>query len=215
MTKEQPWANRSGRYEQKSDCERFTQVAHDKRATVSKLLSSLMTKEPREWFARYSSKWLSKRATWAIWWYRSLQKSHHERMTPVAHYKRATVIDSLTSHFRSQKISDSLEKFDFSVCFWQFFGLPPPFCPYRSLLIRSLFKERLERFAPVALYKEWPLAIRSGLSWQKSNGSDSLGSFMTKSNGSESVFFMSESLFGSQKTANRSKTDELSPNPGQ
>ena len=126
----------------------------------------------------------------------------------IALYIRPTVCDLLVIQAnRSQKISDSLEKFDFSVCFWQFFGLPPPyFCPYRSSLIYYLFKERLERFAPVALYKEWPLAIRSGLSWQKSNGSDSLGSFMTKSNGSESVFFMSESLFGSQKTANRSKS---------
>ena len=65
----------------------------------------------------------------------------------IALYIRPTVCDLLVIQAnRSQKISDSLEKFDFS---------------------------------------------------------------------SESVFFMSESLFGSQKTANRSKTDELSPNPGQ
>ena len=32
MTKEQPWANRSGCSWQKSDREQFTQVAHDKRA---------------------------------------------------------------------------------------------------------------------------------------------------------------------------------------
>ena len=32
MTNERPWANRSGRSWQKSDCERFTQGDHDKRA---------------------------------------------------------------------------------------------------------------------------------------------------------------------------------------
>ena len=39
---EQPWANCSGRSRQMSDCERFTQVAHDKWATMSDSLRSRM-----------------------------------------------------------------------------------------------------------------------------------------------------------------------------
>ena len=49
-----PKANRSSRSRrslQKSDHERFAQVAHDKRATVSDSLRSLMTKEQWEIFA--------------------------------------------------------------------------------------------------------------------------------------------------------------------
>ena len=48
------------------------------------------------------------------------------------------------------------------------------------------FKERLERFTPVALYK-------------RATMSNSLRSLMTKSNRSDSLFFMSEFLFRSQK----------------
>ena len=69
-------------------------------------------------------------------------------------------------------------------------------CPF------TLFKERLERFVPIALYKrvtvsdslkshmtkERPKGIRSGLSRQKSDGSDLL-------------FFASELLFSSQETS--------------
>ena len=102
----------------------------------------------------------------------------------------------------SQITSDSFAKFVFFVCFLQFF----PFFRPKSELIPSLFahslffKERLEHFAPVALYKratvsdslwllmtkEQPWAICSGPSWQKSERSILL-------------FFMSETLFRSKK----------------
>ena len=56
-----------------------------------------------------------------------------------------------------------------------------------KLFAHSLFfKERLERFTPVALYK-------------RATMSNSLRSLMTKSNRSDSLFFMSEFLFHSQK----------------
>ena len=55
------------------------------------------------------------------------------------------------------------------------------------IIDRSLFfKERLGRFTPVALYK-------------RATMSNSLRSLMTKSNRSDSLFFMSEFLFRSQK----------------
>ena len=41
-TNERLWVNHSGHSYQKSDCERIAQVAHDKWATVSDLLRSLM-----------------------------------------------------------------------------------------------------------------------------------------------------------------------------
>ena len=53
-----------------------------------------------------------------------------------------------------QKTSDSLEKFVFFICFWQF---SPLLCQEQithiTLLSFALFKERLERVAPVAHYK--------------------------------------------------------------
>ena len=45
MTKEQPWANRSGRSRQLSDREQIAQVAHDKWMTLSDSLRSLMINE--------------------------------------------------------------------------------------------------------------------------------------------------------------------------
>ena len=45
-TNEQPWANRSGRSEEMSDCERITHVAQDKWATVSNSLRSLWGNKP-------------------------------------------------------------------------------------------------------------------------------------------------------------------------
>ena len=162
-------------------------------------------------------------------------KSNHAQFAHVPLYKRATVIHSLTLLFTKeqialvalfkksdvidtlviladclQKMSDTLENFVFFVCFWQIFPFFPKNKSLPSLFAHLLFfKEGLERFAPIALNKraivsdslrslmtkEWPWAIRSGHSWQKSNRSDSL-------------FFMRESLFRSfshQKRAHCSK----------
>ena len=44
---------------------------------------------------------------------------------------------------------------------------PLALCSFAHLLF---FKERLERFASVALYKTATVAIHSGRSWQKSEG---------------------------------------------
>ena len=48
--KKWPWASCSHRSLQKSNCERYAQVAHDKRASVSDSLTSLFTKERQEQF---------------------------------------------------------------------------------------------------------------------------------------------------------------------
>ena len=48
------WVIHSRRSLQKSDRERFAQVTHDKRATVSDFLRSLMTKEQRERFVFFT-----------------------------------------------------------------------------------------------------------------------------------------------------------------
>ena len=105
----------------------------------------------------------------------------------------------------SQKTINSLDKFAFLVCLWQFslfFNAQKWIAPIAHL---PFFKEWFERFAHShslkrvtvsnsfrsIMTKEQLLAIRSGClgrSWQKSNGSDSL-------------FFMSELLFRSQKTS--------------
>ena len=48
ISKEQPWANRSDRSRQMSDCEQIAQFAHIKRAIVSESIRSLRTNE-RPW----------------------------------------------------------------------------------------------------------------------------------------------------------------------
>ena len=98
----------------------------------------------------------------------------------------------------SQKTNDSLE------IFWLFFLFCMPDSESLLLLFAHslFFKERLERFTPV-MTKEWPGAIRSGRSLQKSGGRDSL-------------FFRSESLFCSlahKKEWIGRKTVERIPNP--
>ena len=106
-------------------------------------------------------------------------------------------------HCDSRKLLAKNEWFAQKICsflmffLWQFF---PPFMLTLLFAHSLFFKERLEQFSLVALYKratmsdslrslmtkEQPWAIRSGCSWQKSNGSNSL-------------FFMSKLLFCSKK----------------
>ena len=122
----------------KSDCERFAQVAHDKKAAISgslslllakeqpyaicsgqksdmsKLLLLLMTKEQHEWFARDSNKSLSK------------------------------IRDTLENIVKNHII----------YMFWQFFPLFYAQGRITPVVLRSiaLFKERYERFDHVTLY---------------------------------------------------------------
>ena len=130
---------------------------------------------------------------------RSLQKSDVSEALSLLFKKKAMWV----IHCDSRKLLAKNEWFAQKICsflmffLWQFF---PPFM-LTSLFAHSLFfKERLEQFSRVALYKratmsdslrslmtkEQPWAIRSGRSWQKSDGSDSL-------------FFMSKLLFCSKK----------------
>ena len=84
---------------------------------------------------------------------------------------------------QEQKASDLFEKFLFFVSF-------PPF--YAYLLF---FKEQIEQFAPVALYKRATLSnsLRSLMTkeWQKI----CLGPSWQKRDGRDLLFFTSESLF--------------------
>ena len=95
----------------KSDSERFTLVAIQKRATVSKSLSQLFTKNRRQWFAHDLSKSLLKNRRFAkkiifLYVFDSFsllflflfqeqiapvaqKKSDREQIPPVAHYKTA------------------------------------------------------------------------------------------------------------------------------
>ena len=121
-------------------------------------------------------------------------------------FYRATMSNLLVIRGNSsQKTINSLDKFAFLVCLWQFslfFNAQKWIAPIAHL---PFFKEWFERFAHShslkrvtvsnsfrsIMTKEQLLAIRSGClgrSWQKSNGSDSL-------------FFLSELLFRSQKTS--------------
>ena len=92
----------------------------------------------------------------------SLKKSDFEWFALVALKKRSTVSQSLLSLFTKER-------------------------PRAKSFCRALQKSDHERIAPVALYKR---VIRSGQSWQKSKGSDSL-------------FFTSKSLFSSFDHKNR------------
>ena len=65
---EQLWAICSDRSGQMSDCERIAQVSHDKEATVSESLRSLMTKEQHKRFAQGAhDKRANKRIPWFFW----------------------------------------------------------------------------------------------------------------------------------------------------
>ena len=85
---------------------------------------------------------LNKRAKWANCSCHSLKKSNVSDLFVI----RVN---------RLQKQSDLLEKFIFFICYWQFF----PFFMPKSESLPSLFahllffKERLEQFSPIALYK--------------------------------------------------------------
>ena len=124
----------------KSDHERLALVDLLKRASVSKSLSLHFTKE-----------WL-----WANRCTRSLQKSDTSELL----LKKESLewFDLLLS-----KTERSLKK---NSCFWEFFTAFPLFMPMSELLpllfAPSLsFKEQLERFAHVTLYKEQPWIIHS------------------------------------------------------
>ena len=104
---------------------------------------------------------------------------------------------------RLQKKNNSIVKFLFFICFWQFF---PFLCPranlsHPSLNIPSFLQSDLSDWLPSLFLKEWLRVIHSDHSWQKSEGSNSL-------------FLNSKSLFYSQKRVNCSKTDEQIPNTG-
>ena len=77
----------------------------------------------------------------------------------------------MTRANRLQKISESLEKFIFFYMFLTVFPLVMPISKSLPSLFTYLFlfKEWLEGLAP-----SQPWVIRSGRSWQKSDGSDSL-----------------------------------------
>ena len=124
LTKEWPWAICSGHY---------------KRATMSKLLSSLCKKGRHEWFAHDSKKvtfnWIE--LNWMIW------------------------------ANRSQKGVINLKKIKFIVCIWLFspYLCPRESCTCHSslslkkksngkdLLLSLLTKEYRERITPITLYK--------------------------------------------------------------
>ena len=69
-----------------SDCEQINQVTHEKWATMSKSLRSLMAKEQQN----------------------SRQKSNHERIAQVAHGNRVTVSGLLMSLMKKERMSKSL-----------------------------------------------------------------------------------------------------------
>ena len=109
-------------------------------------------------------------------------KSDREQFAHVVLYKRANrchrslkysnLSDSLAIQVnRSQKTSDWLEKFVFYACFWLF----SPFYVQKQIapVAHSLFfKERLERFAPVVLYKRTTVSdLRITLSLTKTSES--------------------------------------------
>ena len=91
---------------------------------------------------------------------------------------------------RSLQNSESLKKIHIFHIFWSVSPLfmPTAKCSHHSLLICSFLKSHLSDSLPSLFTKERPWAICSGCPWQKSNGSDSL-------------FFTSKSLFCSQKTS--------------
>ena len=132
---------------------------------------------------------LTKEQPWVICSGRSWQKSNRERI-PLDFFKKeqhqwfARDLNELLS-----KKERFTRKIVFFICFCQFF---PPFMPKSSSLCRSLKKSDRERIAPLTLFKRATVRIRSHYAWQKRDGSDLL-------------FFTSESFFRSQKLAIRSK----------
>ena len=93
----------------------------------------------------------------------------------------------LTKSF--SKMNNSLEKFIFFACFNSFSLLFPLLCPimnrsHRSLLSCSLQNSDHKQIAPVALYKR-----------------ATVSDFLVQSDGSDLLFFTSQSLLHSQKTS--------------
>ena len=127
---------------------------------------------------------LIKERPWANRSRQSLQNRDREQIALVDPYKRATVSESILSIFTKERCqwlacdsSESLSKNE------RFGRKKLIFC---ILSVPMLFAQSL------FFTKEWPWAIRSGCSWQKSDGSNSL-------------FFKSESLFPSFAHKKRSK----------
>ena len=90
----------------------------------------------------------------------------------VKHYKGpywSHLTDSLVIWVKT--MSESLEKFIFSVCFWQFFPFLYPRAnrSRRCWLICSFLKSDLSDWLPSLFTKEQKWAIRSGRSWQISD----------------------------------------------
>ena len=138
---------------------------------------------------------------------RSLKKSDHERIALLALYKRATVSKLLSSYCTY-----------YSYVFDSFSLHASPLFKPKSESLKLLFappvilKEQQEQFALVTLYKRVTMialvapykratlykSLPSLISKEQPWAIRSLGS-LQKSNGSNSLFFVSESLFCSQK----------------
>ena len=111
----------------------------------------------------------------------------------------------------ARDLSESLannEQFAHKICmFHMFLTVFPLFYAQERIApvaLCSFLKSKLSDLLPLLFTKEGPWATRSGCSWQKSDGSNSL-------------FFASESLFRSFAlwlTKMSRKTDERIPNPG-
>ena len=118
--------------------------------------------------------------------YKEQPWTNHKQFTHIALYRRANfsrhslkksdVSDLLVILSNSlQKTSDSLEKFVFCmfltvfpIFYHQERFTPDALC---SLLMRSFLKSDLSNLLPLLYTQGWPWSIRSGRSWQKSDGS--------------------------------------------
>ena len=127
---------------------------------------------------------------WSICSNRSLKKSNHERISQVAHNKRATLSESLLISFLKSDVSDLLvipgncfkkssnllKKPIFLICFWQFTVFPLLYahcprenCPHGSLRSHPFLKSDRSN-ALLSLFKiEQPWANRFHRSVQKSD----------------------------------------------
>ena len=137
---------------------------------------------------------------WAICSLQKRDKGLRSWFEQIAHQKRA--IRSKYSYFS-----------------YVFDSFPPFLYPKTKLSLFAhlvFFKEQLERFAPVALYKRATLAIHSITQDKRATLNNLLRSLMTKERWEHLLFFTSESWITLLLTQNEriaQKTDEQIPNP--
>ena len=129
---------------------------------------------------------LFKKKLWAICSCPSWQKSDGSELLSLLLKKSDRSDSHVIPVNRSPKREICSTKLIFFLCFWQFFYCFSPF--YAQERIALYKRATVSQSLPSLFTKEWPWAIRSGCSWQKSDGKD--------------FFFTSESLFCSQKTSN-------------